>query len=81
MFPPIQNEEHNQYKAYKERELDQSWFKDRISIMDAYKHVETTIFHYDSFKTTLFGYWWKHCQIQVWGYVIEFTIRLGKIST
>ena len=57
-------------------DLEASWWKERFKIY-TYVHNQWTV-NWDSFYTTLDGYWWHHHQILLGPLVIEFTIRKGK---
>ena len=55
-------------------DLEASWWKERIQLMQVYTWKPWSL-HHDSFYTTLDGCWWQHHQVQLGPLVIEFTIR------
>jgi len=65
-FPPLISQ--------RQIDLEEDWWKDRVSIIDCYIHQPWTL-NYDSFQTTLDGFWWSHHQLQLGPLVIEWTIR------
>ena len=67
-------------KSQRQIDLEESWWKERITFYEAYLW-NPWMLNYDSFYTTLDGYWWKHHQLSLGPLVIEWKTRRSKMLT
>ena len=66
-------------KSQRQIDLEESWWKERITFYGCYIWKPMKL-HYESFYTTLSGYWWKHHQLQLGPLVFEWRTRGKKIK-
>lgn len=67
-------------KSQRQIDLEASWWKERITLYDAYLWSPWE-FCFDSFYTSLDGYWWKHHELFIGPLVIEWRTRGRKMLT
>jgi len=61
-------------------DLEESWWKERVTLNFHRWLFDPWSLGYESFKSTLHGFWWGHHLLQLGPFVIEWTIRKGSMK-